>query len=534
MTLKTNVPFPIGFAVPGGHGFGADIMTRPNLQTLVASEASEITAENEMKMDKLSKSPGVYDFARADALIDWADSADLDVHGHALVFGQPGNQGQVPGWMKNYSGTDDQFRIEYVRYISDVATRFAGRVVSWDVVNEAIARRGEWNTTTFYNRLGADHVRLAFDTARQADPNAVLYYNDFTLEDDEEKLAKVLQLIGGWKADGIGFQMHTIDTWPDDSVIRRSFRKAAATGLMVKVTESDVRMNYQRDVSGGLTPELEQAQADRFYQIVNAYIDEVPQAQRGGFTFWGIYDNESWFRSGHALLWAGDGRKKKAYHAVDGALDRARTNTNPPTLPPPPIIIQPEGTYELEVLVDGETGSEQVKLFVDDTDTPVTEVDDGTVLRASFDTMSRVYLRFLNDGTTATGDDRNVRFRAVGVNGHVQTADVARFWSNAMYPRQGERVQSGDMPEGSRGVMHHNGVLDLTMAVRDLMGLGEVPDGPTVPDPVPVDPVPVPEDPTPVPTDPPQPAVELFDQFAKEIGLPVALERIADLVRTDR
>ena len=218
------------------------------------------------------------------------------------------------------------------RFIRNSMTRYVGKVKAWDVVNEPMsdgtgAVRTNTGTTTgdrFYwsQYLGRNYALKAFQYAKAADPSALLFINEYNLESDNRKLDSLIAYVNELKSkgaaiDGIGTQMH-IGVNASTSAIENMFRKLAATGLKVRVSELDIRVNLTN--AAGFTPSTavlaQQAEMYRF--VADAYIKNVPASQRHGITVWGVADPDSWYvtvmnRAEFALLFDANYQKKPAY-----------------------------------------------------------------------------------------------------------------------------------------------------------------------------------------------------------------------------
>ena len=166
----------------------------------------------------------------------------------------------------------------------------------------------------WHENIGAGYLAAAFRAANAADPNADLYYNDYNISGVRTKLNAVLNMVDQFLNDpnpvpihGIGFQMHVSLSWPDINQIRDSFARAVDTGLKIKITELDIAVNTDRSRNPMSLTEFTDAaavqQQKRYEAIVAAYMDEVPEAQRGGISVWGIADPDSWMRSYNDLEW---------------------------------------------------------------------------------------------------------------------------------------------------------------------------------------------------------------------------------------
>lgn len=225
------------------------------------------------------------------------------------------------------------------RFIRASVTRYAGTVKAWDVVNESMADgasglRTNTGTTTgdiFYwsQFLGRDYALKAFQYAKAADPNALLFINDFNLESNSAKLDSLLNFVNelkakGAKIDGIGTQMH-ISTATAYGGIENMFIKLAATGLKIRISELDIRMNPSDMPDFKPTDLTLGYQAAMYKYVIESYRRNVPAAQRHGLTIWGVTDKDSWIRTTQnkqdfPLLFDSLYRKKPAYAGVLQAL----------------------------------------------------------------------------------------------------------------------------------------------------------------------------------------------------------------------
>jgi endo-1,4-beta-xylanase len=255
---------------------------------------SYVTAEYEMKWDPVQRTPGVYDFTGADAIVTFAEARGMRVKGHALVW-----HGATPAWVSTLS--EPELRIAMEDHIRTVAGRYRGRVYAWDVVNEAVADEGQPNTgglrnTVFLQGLGPGYIAEAFRLARKAAPDARLYYNEYAIEGSNAKFERMYALVKSLvddrvPIDGVGFQMHVEgQSYPPASQIARNMQRLAELGLAVNISEMDVRI---RLVPGDLATRLE-TQKRAYREIVGVC---VAQPLCDGVTFWGFTDRYSWIDS---------------------------------------------------------------------------------------------------------------------------------------------------------------------------------------------------------------------------------------------
>jgi endo-1,4-beta-xylanase len=319
------VNFPVGVAVSID---GTASVYNANRGNIVKQNFSQITAENIMKMSYVSGG----NYTDADKLVDWAKTNNIAVHGHALVW-HPDYQ--LPTWAKNNQDVKNNMK----KHCYDVARHFAGKVTSWDVVNEALydpndnaqGQAGIYRNSVFYKAYGSpEYIYDCFKQARMADGNVELYYNDFNTEENLDKTTALVTLIKNMLNNsvpitGVGFQMHVLPDWASIDNIKASWKKILDLdpNLKIKLTELDVRVNNKYAnppkviQSCNNCPELQQ-QKQRYKDIVKAYMEVVPAHRRGGITIWGIADGDSWFAKDPdwPLLWNDSLQKKPAFDGV--------------------------------------------------------------------------------------------------------------------------------------------------------------------------------------------------------------------------
>jgi len=227
-------------------------------------------------------------------------------------------------------------------FITEMVSHFKDKVHAWDVVNEPVKDDGSLRvgpyvagtdaSDTFYwgQYLGRGYIAKAFTYASQADPTALLFINDYNLEAGSAKVDSLIKIVNELKAanvpiHGIGTQMHSsINSSYND--IDNMFKKLAATGLKVRISELDVKLNPGNkviDVSS--SPTLYNLQAGMYKYIIQSYLKNVPAIQRYGVTIWGEIDKNSWIVTQQKLndaplLFDSNGKKKPAYGAVIQAL----------------------------------------------------------------------------------------------------------------------------------------------------------------------------------------------------------------------
>lgn len=316
-TLRDAFPFPIGAAM------------NPNLLTSNAAyrqtagrEFSSVTAENYLKMANVHPTQDRYDWTGSDVLVNFAEGNKQRMHGHTCVWHQA-----VPDWVTNFKGDSVAWEGLFKSHIQTVVSHYKGRIASWDVVNEAFVDDGTLRPTIWLTHLGPDYVARAFQYARQADPTVKLFYNEYGHEYSPKRLAAVLGLAADFKRrgiplDGLGLQMHT-NIGQSDASLENAIRAVAATGLLVHISELDVRVNQAKKAGYVITDADAQKQRQKFAAIVRAYRTLVPKSQQHGITTWNIGDGDSWIPNfcscaDFPLPFDNQYAKKPAY---DGLLD---------------------------------------------------------------------------------------------------------------------------------------------------------------------------------------------------------------------
>jgi endo-1,4-beta-xylanase len=329
---------------------GTAIMSRslenPELAALIAEQFDCLTGENEFKPASLHPQPDRFRFEPADKIVDFAQAHRMKVIGHTLCW-----HSQSPAWL--YRGADGKPlpRDEAVRnlkeHIDAVVGHFKGKVVGWDVVNEAISDAGadDLRDTPARRAIGDDYIVKAFEFAHAADPDAELYYNDYSNE-QPKKLEKTIRLVRELKAkgvrlDAVGIQAHfRLDDSDAPERLDRAIAAYAAEGVKVMFTELDVDVLPRRargaDVAArerggadpytrGLPPEVAEAQARYYARIFRVALKHPGVVTR--VTFWGTHDGASWLnfwpagrRTNHPLLFDRALKPKPAHRAVREAL----------------------------------------------------------------------------------------------------------------------------------------------------------------------------------------------------------------------
>lgn len=281
--------------------------------TVMDRDFNYLTAEYEMKWNVIEPGKGVRNFGPGDAIATHGLGHGMQVKGHALVW-----HSSVPSWANALSPAD--FRVAFENHIRTVADHFRGRVLAWDVVNEAIADGGSGlRDTIFRQKLGDDYIAEAFRLAREADSQALLFYNDYGGEGSGTKSDRIYDLVSNLRAqgvpiDGVGLQMHiSAGNRASDASIAANMRRLAGLGLIVHISEMDVKINA---VPGDAQTKLT-AQRAAFHDVVRVCVAE-PACR--AVTFWGFTDAHTWLTGDQPLLYDAQYAPKPAYYGVLDAL----------------------------------------------------------------------------------------------------------------------------------------------------------------------------------------------------------------------
>lgn len=296
---------------------------------LLTRHFNSLTAENEMKFVSVHPEEGLYTFEDADRLIDFAKTNNMAVRGHTLVW-----HNQTPDWVfENGSGgaADRQTLLHRMKsHIDELVGRYKGSIYAWDVVNEAVSDSGEQilRPSKWLEIAGEDFIAKAFEYAHAADPDALLFYNDYN-ESVPAKREKIYALVKSLKErdvpiHGIGLQAHWNLEHPTLDHIREAIERYANLGVKLHVTELDVSVFSHEDRRTDLTfptPEMLERQAERygaFFKLFKEYSEHLSSV-----TFWGAADDYTWLdhfpvrgRKNWPFLFDAEHRPKASFHTV--------------------------------------------------------------------------------------------------------------------------------------------------------------------------------------------------------------------------
>ena len=316
---------------------------------LVKTQFNTITPENVLKWEPVHPAPDRYAFEDPDRYVAFGEKNQMFIVGHTLVW-----HNQTPKWVfqdnqGNPIGRDALLR-RMRDHIRTVVGRYKGRIKGWDVINEAVNEDGSLRQTPWLKIIGEEYLVKAFEFAHEADPDAQLYYNDYSLE-NEPKRKGAIGLIKKLQAKGIpiaaiGLQEHDNMKWPSLEQVDATISAFAALGIKVNITEldidvlppafenrgADITLNAQLQArlnpyTSGLPGEVSRALADRYSDLFGVFLKHRDAITR--VTFWGVSDGDSWLnnwpvkgRTSYPLLFDRNRLPKPAFDAVIQAAHR--------------------------------------------------------------------------------------------------------------------------------------------------------------------------------------------------------------------
>jgi endo-1,4-beta-xylanase len=318
-TLRTKahaLKFSVGTAV-----LSEPLINDAIYAEILAREFNVLVAEDAMKFGAVHPDRNRFDFTDADKIANFATAHGMKLRGHTLVWGK-----RLPRWLVEGSLSKHEVSAILKRHIQTVVRHYRGRVFAWDVVNEAVDDEGAGLRGTFWSKaLGSDYIAQALTWARDADPRAKLFYNDYGGEALGAKSDAIYNLLRSLKGhgvpiSGIGLQSHfALETPPKISDVTTNMKRLAALGLEIQVTEFDVRMAM---------PANDQKLQDQAQIYLDYLRTCLSIANCSAFLTWGFADKYSWipfyFTGQGAALPLDEGYKPKpAYRAMAQALNNS-------------------------------------------------------------------------------------------------------------------------------------------------------------------------------------------------------------------
>ena len=303
---------------------------------LLVKEFNSITPENDLKIGPVHPAENQYNWRNGDAIVAFAQRNNLKVRGHNLVWHYAS---QTPKWIFQDNGKQASKELVLQRlrdHITTVVGRYKGKIYAWDVANEVISdKRDEYlRPSDWYTICGEDYIIKAFQWAHQADPDALLFYNDYN-EIDPVKREKIYRLVkslkdNGVPVHGIGLQAHWAINEPSYGQLDSTLKRFSELGLQMHITEMDIsvypkehnaRERRPEDANTTFTAEKENAQIEKYkmcFELFRKYKKAITSV-----TFWNLADRYSWLdnfpvqnRKDYPLLFDQNLQRKKAYWEI--------------------------------------------------------------------------------------------------------------------------------------------------------------------------------------------------------------------------
>jgi len=321
--------FSVGVSVNMGN---LNTKRNPKDMDIILSNFNSITAENDFKPESVQPNEDQWNFKNADAIADFCREHGIKLRGHCLVW-----HSQVGRWMfqdkdadgKNVQASKEKLYERMKTHITTIVQRYSDIVYCWDVVNEAVSDRdNEMLRPSPWVQIsdGDEFIRKAFEFAHEADPNALLFYNDYNaaVPAKRDKIYKMVKEMkeAGVPIDGIGMQGHFSIYEPSLEDIEEAIVKYSEIVDHIQITELDIRLN--KEIGGSLnmnrqgeelTPERERMFNDKYtglFEVLRRHADAIDVV-----TFWNISDRDTWLgTSNYPLLFDKEANPKDAYYKV--------------------------------------------------------------------------------------------------------------------------------------------------------------------------------------------------------------------------
>ena len=344
LTLKDAFKndFPIGVAINQSQFSGQDT----NGVALITSQFNAISPENVLKWEIVHPQPGTngYDFTLGDAYVAFGEQHHMLIVGHTLVWHEQTPrwvfQDENGRWLSGTNAADRKLLLQRMHdHIQTVVGHYKGRIKIWDVVNEALNDSHRLNDTNVLRQtspwvrvLGMDFIVKAFEYAHEADPAAILRYNDYSIE-NPAKRQRLITLIKYLQSQNvpvmaIGSQTHANLIWPEPDLEDNFLTEVSLLGLPIHITELDVNgsqagqgsqdadITQNAQVNGGGSPvvSVQEKMAQQYGDLFKVFLKHRNAVKL--VTFWGVTDTDSWRSNGHPLLFDGNWQPKLAFRAV--------------------------------------------------------------------------------------------------------------------------------------------------------------------------------------------------------------------------
>ena len=320
-------------------------VTNPEQQALIKREFNSMTAENDMKPEPTEPQEGQFNWENADRIANFARQNGIKLRGHCLMW-----HSQIGRWMLGDNPTKEVFYERMKKHIQAVVSRYKDVIYCWDVVNEAMSddknATDPYRQSAMYKLCGDEFIEKAFQYAREADPNALLFYNDYSTV-DPHKRDRIYNMVKKMKdkgvpIDGIGMQGHYNIYFPTEGLLDSAIVKFKSIVKHIHITEFDIRVN--EEMGGGLqfsregatvTDSVKQHLADQYarcFRVFRKHKDVIDCV-----TFWNLGDRDSWLGArNYPLPFDENYQPKLAYTYIKDMKDPVWSLPNRPARPARP------------------------------------------------------------------------------------------------------------------------------------------------------------------------------------------------------
>ena len=300
-------------------------VTNAEQAALVKKEFNSMTAENDMKPEPTEPREGEFNWENADRIANFARANGIKLRGHCLMW-----HSQIGRWMTAEGTTKEQFYARMKNHIQAIVSRYKDVIYAWDVVNEAMSDDANatdpYRQSAMYKLCGDEFIEKAFLYAHEADPKALLFYNDYSTV-DPHKRDRIYNMVKKMKAkgipiDGIGMQAHYNIYYPSEARLDSAITLFKTVVKHIHITEFDIRVN--EEMGGGLsfsregatvTDSVKQHLADQYarcFRVFRKHKDVIDCV-----TFWNLGDRDSWLGArNYPLPWDENYQPKLAYEYI--------------------------------------------------------------------------------------------------------------------------------------------------------------------------------------------------------------------------
>ena len=332
---------------------------------IIKKQYNSVTAENDWKPGMIHPKEGVWNFERADKIANFCRENGIKMRGHCLCW-----HSQFADWMfVDKKGKPVKKEVFYERlreHIHTVVNRYKDVVYAWDVVNEAIAdggspRHGQepnpYRQSRHYQLCGEEFIAKAFEFAREADPDALLFYNDYSTVDPgkRERIYEMVKKMkeAGVPIDGIGMQGHYNIYFPDEELLDKAITRFSEIVSHIHITELDLRTNtesggqlaFSRGEAkplAGYMQTLQEDQYARIFKVLRRHKDVIDNV-----TFWNLSDKDSWLGVNNHPLPFDENYKAKRSLRIIRDFNAAMDNIQPKEDFTPSKLNQPGQQYPM-------------------------------------------------------------------------------------------------------------------------------------------------------------------------------------------